>query len=287
MSRRRTFALAAPLGAVLAIVGVVACGGRSNNEGPRAVTDRGRATSSSDAGVGDQGRCDWKGRDDREVSETSGPGAILPNVRRVYQILGSGDDRRKVLICREVDTNLDGIKDVVRVFNEKGEAVSEEADANYDGKIDTWILFSSGRISKVSIDTDFDGQPDVWKYYVGGQLSRIQRSTAMSTTPDVWEFYTQGRLERMGEDLDHDGHVDRWLHDDVVRRVADAKDRAEERSAGGVRVDPDGGAPPPPPGSDSADAGATGADGGAASASGAKSSQQRDKEKQDKKNKKK
>jgi hypothetical protein len=286
MSRRRTIAIAAPLGAVLAIVGVVACGGRNANDGgPRAVADRGRATSASDAGVGDQGRCNWKGRDDREVSETSGPGAILPNVRRVYQILGSGEDRRKVLICREVDTNLDGIKDVVRVFNEKGEAVSEEADANYDGKIDTWISFSSGRISKVSIDTDFDGQPDVWKYYVGGQLSRIQRSTNMSTTPDVWEFYTQGRLERMGEDLDHDGHVDRWLHDDVVRRVADAKEKAEERSAGGARVDPDAGAPATPP-ADSADGGAAADAGAAASASGAKTSQQRDKEKQDKKKKK-
>ena len=49
----------------------------------------------------------------------------------------SGEDRHKVLICREIDTNFDGIKDVFRTYNEKGEAVKEEADSNYNGKIDT------------------------------------------------------------------------------------------------------------------------------------------------------
>ena len=250
MKTLRSFAVAAPLGVLAALAGVAACGGPSTTAmGPRAVADKGRAVSAADAGPSDQGRCDWKGREDREVSETSGPGAILPNVRRVYQLIGTGDERRKVLICREVDTNLDGIKDVVRTFNEKGEAATEEADANYDGKIDTWITFSTGRISKVAIDTTGDGQPDVWKYYVGGQLSRIQRSTKHDGKPDIWEFYTKGHLERMGEDLDHDGHVDRWLHDDVVRRIADAADQAEVKGAGGAKVDPDAGAPPAAPAS--------------------------------------
>jgi hypothetical protein len=40
--------------------------------------------------------------------------------------VGEGNDRRRVLVCREVDTNLDGVKDVIRTFNEKGEAVREE-----------------------------------------------------------------------------------------------------------------------------------------------------------------
>ena len=88
--------------------------------------------------------CDWKGHADREVSETAGPGFIQPNVRRVYQIVGTGEDRHKVLICREIDTNFDGVKDVVRRYNDKGESISEEADSNYDGKIDTWITFVEG-----------------------------------------------------------------------------------------------------------------------------------------------
>ena len=48
------------------------------------------------------------------------------NVRRVYQIVGSGDDRHKVLVCREIDTNFDGVKDVVRRYNEKGDSISED-----------------------------------------------------------------------------------------------------------------------------------------------------------------
>lgn len=223
--------------ALLGAAGLVAaCSGRpANSSGQSAVRERGRATNQSKEATDDQTKCDYKGRDDREVSETAGPGTVLPNVRKVYQVFGVGEDRRKVLVCREVDTNLDGVKDVVRTFNEKGEAITEQADANYDGKIDTWITFAGGRISKVSLDLDGDGQPEIWKFYVAGQLSRIQRDTNKDSKPDVWEFYNHGRLERMGIDLDGDGSVDRWDHDEVARRTAEAAEKAEERSAGASR----------------------------------------------------
>ena len=113
-----------------------------------------------------------------------------------------------MIICREIDTNLDGVKDIVRTYNEKGESLHEEADTNYDGRIDTWITFSGGRIAKEEIDTDFNGTADVWKYYVGGQLSRIQRDMNHDSRPDRWEFYNDSKLERVGVDLDFDGHVD-------------------------------------------------------------------------------
>jgi hypothetical protein len=239
---RPTYFFAAT-GFALGIAFVAACGGRHVAAKP--VPDRGRATSAAgDAGFDDQGRCDYKGREDREVSETAGPGSILPNVRRVYQIIILADERRRILVCRETDTNLDGVKDVVRVFNDKGEAIQEEADGNYDGKIDTWISFTAGRISKEAIDTDGDGQPDVWKYYVVAddakkekdptaplKLSRIQRDTNHDGKPDVWEFYEGGHLERMGVDLDYDGKIDRWDHDEVARRAADDAERAAEKSA--------------------------------------------------------
>lgn len=226
---------------------LAACGGRpANSGGQAAVRERGRATNASKEATDDHTKCDYKGRDDREVSETAGPGTVLPNVRKVYQVFGVGEDRRKVLVCREVDTNLDGIKDVVRTFTDKGEALSEQADSNFDGKIDTWITFAGGRISKVSLDLDGDGQPEIWKFYVAGQLSRIQRDTNKDGKPDVWEFYNHGRLERMGIDLDGDGSVDRWDHDEVARRAVEAAEKAEERSAGGARVDPSGSASAPP-----------------------------------------
>jgi hypothetical protein len=205
----------------------VACGGGSKPpQTDQAAVDM-RARNTVDGGGDDQSRCEFRGRADREAVETAGPGAVQPNVRRVYQMVGAGESMHKVLICREIDTNLDGVKDIVRTYNEKGESLHEQADTNYDGRIDTWITFAGGRISKEELDTNFDGNPDVWKYYVGGQLVRIQRDTNLDSRPDRWEFYTAGKLERVGVDLDFDGHVDRWDHDEVARLAAEAADREQ------------------------------------------------------------
>lgn len=213
-------------------VGSVGCEPTRNRRGPVAVSEKGRASNAAGAGFDDQAKCEWKGREDREMSETTGPGALLPNVRRVYQVVGTGEDRRKVIVCREIDTNLDGYKDVVRTFNDKGEALHEEADSNYDGKLDTWITFANGRIAKEALDGDGDGQPEEWKYYAGGTLSRAERDTNKDSKPDIYEFYVKGRVERIGVDVDFDGHVDRWDHDEMQRRLADATEKAGERSAG-------------------------------------------------------
>jgi hypothetical protein len=184
--------------------------------------------------VDDRSLCDWKNKADREASEVAGPGSVAPNVRRVYQIVGTGEDRHKVLTCREIDTNFDGVKDVVRRYNDKGESIAEEADSNFDGKIDTWITFVKGRLAEVKVDTTYDGTVDEWKYYSGGKLSRVSRDTNRDTKPDVWEIYREGKLERMGVDVDGDEHVDRWDHDNELRRRfedAERKKEEEEQAA--------------------------------------------------------
>lgn len=203
----------------------VACGG-SEPPRPKNVKDRGSAVDKR--GSDDRSQCDFKGRKDRDVQETTGPGAIQPNIRRVFAIIGIGEDARRVLLCREVDTNLDGLKDVVRVYNDKGEAIAEKADTDGDGRIDTWIQFARGRIAKVEQDTSGDGLPDEIRFYVDGQLSRVQRDTNHNGKPDVWEIYEKGRLQRMGVDLDHDGHVDRWDRDEEAARAAEQAERDEE-----------------------------------------------------------
>jgi hypothetical protein len=165
----------------------------------------------------DRSMCDWKDHPELEVSETAGPGAIKPNVRRVFKDIGEGENRHKVLVCREIDTNLDGIKDVMRQFNAKGEAQKENADTNYDGKLDVWTIFVNGRMSEEDVDTNYDGAPDVWKTYVDGKLSRVKRDRNFDGKPDIWEIYANGVLERMGIDDSYDGHVDRWDRDESVR----------------------------------------------------------------------
>jgi len=178
--------------------------------------------------IDDGSLCEWKGRNDVEVSETAGTGSIQPNVRRVYKVFGSGASRRKVLICREVDTNLDGLKDVVRTYNDEGQSKEERADTNYDGKLDTWNYFAGGRIAEERLDKNYDGEPDEWKVYHKGKLIRIKRDTDFNKKPDVWEMFRKGRLERMGVDLDGDERVDRWDHDTEWRRKLEQTEKRKE-----------------------------------------------------------
>jgi len=219
--------LSGSLAALLLSLGTVACGG--SGSGPQT----GAALRGEVVGVAadDRSRCDFKGRADREVVESIGPGAKKANIRRVYGIVGEGEDRHRVLTCREVDTNLDGVKDVVRTYTDKGEALNEVADTNFDGKIDTWISFTKGRVTKLREDHNGDGQEDETRFYVSGQLSRAQIDSNYDGKPDVWEIYDEGKLERRGVDLDFDGHVDRWDRDELALRDIEAKEKADEEKA--------------------------------------------------------
>jgi hypothetical protein len=225
-------------------LGLLACGGGGTSKGVvETATAPGGSKDPSKWPADDRSMCDWRNKPELEVSETAGPGALKPNIRRVFKITGDAEHRHRTLACREIDTNLDGIKDVVRTFNAKGEALKEEADTNYDGKIDVWINFVDGRIASVEQDTTRSGKADVWKFYVNGQLQRIRRDRNGDGKPDVWEIYTNGRLERMGVDETHDGHVDRWDRDDQLRKETDA---AERKAREEMEAAADGGAPGSP-----------------------------------------
>ncbi|MES1185194.1 MAG: hypothetical protein ABUL60_15390 [Myxococcales bacterium] len=221
--------MSTPLWSMCALSAVLAvgCGGGAATQATPKMSDKQVSGVASD----DASRCDYKGRADREVQEVRGPGATQPNIRRVFSIVGEGEDRKKILLCREVDTNLDGAKDVMRTYTDKGEPLNELADTNFDGKVDTWITFSRGRIAKVQLDKSGRGQPEEVKFYVGGKLARAQRDTNKDGKPDQWEIYDEGRLQRLGVDLDFDGRVDRWDRDEIALRDIEAKEKAEEKKA--------------------------------------------------------
>lgn len=213
--------------ALLAALPLAACGGAGGSQTPAKMSDK----QVSGVAADDASRCDYKGRADREVQEVRGPGSPQANIRRVFSIVGEGEDRKKILLCREVDTNLDGAKDVMRTYTDKGDPLNELADTNFDGKVDTWITFTRGRIAKVQLDKTGRGQPDEVKFYVGGKLARAQRDTNRDGKPDQWEIYDEGRLQRLGVDLDFDGRVDRWDRDELALRDIEAKEKAEEQKA--------------------------------------------------------
>ncbi len=222
--------------ALLALWASVGCAGAEHVEV--------KSAASAQGGEGDgearaeTSYCEFKGRNDREVSESVGTGALQPSIRRVYRIMGEGDQRRRVLVCREVDTNLDSVKDLVRRYTDQGEAFEEQADSDYDGTLDTWIRFSKGRIAQVEVDLNRDGKPEETRYYLRGKLSRVQRDSNADGKADVWEIYSAGHLERMGVDLDFDGRVDRWNRDEVAAResarAGEKSDTGDGASGGGA-----------------------------------------------------
>lgn len=182
-------------------------------------------------GFGEHGRsgpvqCKAASAEEHEVVEAVSTHGVQPSIRRVFRLVGQGALRRRILVCREADTNLDGKIDLVREYDERGEPLLERADADYDGRYETTVRFTRGRISEIAIDADADGKPEQVRSYLRGRLTRIQRDTNQDGKPDVWEIYRSGRLDRMGVDLDADGRVDRWSRDSTARRRADADTRA-------------------------------------------------------------
>jgi len=122
-----------------------------------------------------------RARGQRDRGPRRAPAERPPRLQDVRR----GDARHKTLVCREIDTNLDGIKDVVRTFNAKGEAVHEEADRDYDAvrisgstsstaacrrrprheqrRRRTSEVYVDGQLQRIRRDRNFDGKPDIWR----------------------------------------------------------------------------------------------------------------------------
>lgn len=196
---------------------------------PPPQTDPERVLTAAASGA-DVSYCDFKGRKDRAQVVTTAVGSDKPNVRRVYAVGINQKDGKRILRCREADTNLDGVKDLIRTYNEKGELLAEQADSNYDGKIDTWLAFARGKVARADFDRNADGKPDEHEEYVAGVLSRVQRDVNFDGRTDAWEVYEEGRLNRIGLDLDGDAKVDRWYRDAELVRREEAEARAENEA---------------------------------------------------------
>ncbi|MGB5524613.1 MAG: hypothetical protein WBM96_18735 [Polyangiales bacterium] len=218
---------------VLLGLAVLGCGSKD----PQPVTSPGSAQPESTSGgeFSDGGRCmpDGPGY---EVSEYDTSGDTTPDVRKLFKTMGEGSLSRLVLVCREADLNGDRRKDIVRFYTEEGRPMLEEADRDFDGRIDEVTQYSNGRVSVQEIDTSGNGMIDTKIFYEGGQPVRAERdmknrSTVAEWRPDRWEYYIDGRTVRIGTDVDGDGKVDRWDRDEErLRNSALANQRSTEDS---------------------------------------------------------
>lgn len=209
--------------------------GCSSSKDARPVTSPGaeQAVQTSGDEVADAGRCvpDGPGY---EVSEYDTSGDNTPDVRKLFRTMGQGSLARLVLVCREADLNGDHRKDIVRMYTDEGRPMREEADRDFDGRIDEITLFTNGQISLQELDTKGDGVIDTRIFYEAGQPVRAERdmtnrSTKAEWRPDRWEYYADGRTVRIGTDIDGDGKVDRWDRDEERLRTSAL---AQQRSVG-------------------------------------------------------
>ncbi|HEY8431708.1 MAG TPA: hypothetical protein VIL20_25185 [Sandaracinaceae bacterium] len=201
------------------LLGAVAlgCGGAQQSRQRTGRERSARLEGSAARPEDDRGRCETEGAD-REVSEYDTSGDDYPDVRRVYRRVGQPPLIRLILTCREADLNGDGVKDVVRYYNDEGRPLREEADRDFDGRMDVITFFQDGRIVQQEIDSNADGRVDTKVFFERGRIVRTERdlagrSTASVWRPDRWEYFEDGRMVRMGTDLDGDGTVDRWDRD--------------------------------------------------------------------------
>jgi hypothetical protein len=170
--------------------------------------------------------CKFEGRKDRARVVTNGPGSEAPNVARVFEFDPDSKVEARRLRCRIVDTNLDGVSDVIRTYTRDGHPLDEQADTNFDQRIDTWVRFARGVVIRELHDRDADGKPDENRVYSAGKLSRVQRDRNSDGRLDTWEVYDGEKLHRVGVDLDGDQRVDRWYRDELLKGREAAADKA-------------------------------------------------------------
>jgi hypothetical protein len=168
----------------------------------------------------DHSRCDAS-RPGRSQSEYDTNGDGVTDVRKVYEMTGEGVELRSTLVCREVDLNHDGTKDVFRFYNSEGRTLREEEDRDFDGRIDVVSFFERGEVVRREHDLNRDGQVDMRVFYRDRRPYRAEREVAPSTDAtfraDYWEYYdARGHVVRIGWDYNGDERADQW---DRVDRV--------------------------------------------------------------------
>ena len=215
------------------------CGGEQTARRARASSGaRAQALQGSHADQ-DRGRCDRQGREVVD-QDTDGDGA--GDVRKVYvRVTRPGGQAVQVMVCREIDLNHDGVKDVVRYYTDEGRPLREEADRDFDGRIDAVNFFEGGLVVRREIDSNHDGRVDGWTYLDRGVPTRGERDANGDGRKDHWEYYENGRDTRVGEDLDGDGRVDRWFRN-ASAQAADSQRQPAGGDADGGVADADGGA---------------------------------------------
>ncbi len=143
-----------------------------------------------------------------ESLDTSGDN--VADVRKVYRVQGDGAKAQKIIVCRELDLDHDGRKDIFRFYNDEGRPLREMVDSDFDGTIDSISYFEGGRMVKQESDRNSDGRADETRHFIHGKLMRVDRDDNHDGEIDVWEHWDRGELVRIGYDVNRDKVADFW-----------------------------------------------------------------------------
>ena len=153
-------------------------------------------------------KVDWKDKDGDGVNET--------------QLIMEGDKIIKELVDKNKDNNPD-----MTIYYEKGLRHHAEAASHFDGKIDSWYLYSEkGGLRQTGKDTNDDGKPDRYTTMLKGRNlmlkendknfdGRIDQRKLVTWSPTKLKVPGQPAIPgyvslRVEEDKDFDGKIDAY-----------------------------------------------------------------------------
>lgn len=120
---------------------------------------------------------------------------------------------RSRMVRREIDLNHDGLVDLVKHYDFKGQILREEVDSDFSGVVDRITHFSNGFVARRELDVDENGIFEERRFYIRGKIFRVEFDENQDGQTEYWQFYTDGVLTRAGKDIDGDRVIDEWLQE--------------------------------------------------------------------------
>ena len=141
------------------------------------------------------------------------PVAIFDESKATIPAQQWGNPRRLVLVRRALDADGDGKPELLRFVDpESGLLIRQEADRNYDGRIDTWSDYEWGALVRRMLDSNDDGNPDGWEVYEKGRMTSRQVDRDDDGVRDGFYTYENDSLALERHDTNNDGEIDRVIH---------------------------------------------------------------------------
>ena len=112
---------------------------------------------------------------------------------------------------RRTNFEIRGKEGVAKYDPKTGRLKRIDADANKNGRIETFSYWDATRIIRIEIDHDEDGKIDRWEHYDDtNRLTRIGSSSGDDQVEDTWAYPdSHGFLAKVETDGDRDGAIDK------------------------------------------------------------------------------